>query len=238
MNLIEDLKEERLARRKAKAVEERQKKLRRKKIKRRGLILTIAGIILGLGVISAVIAYIQFVSTSTFNNQADVEAATDVPTDSPAPAVVIGGGIPESNPPVVSEEQKAPTADSGQYIKTDISGVSFVYPASFVDADGEKVLLYLKDSEGDAVITANKSVTNSDAKTLMKNYADAEGGEVIESVADNSGYEITLIIGNTIKHKKSLVEGSAETYYEITYPADSERADVYEEETEYMDSRF
>ncbi|MGN0163242.1 MAG: hypothetical protein ACI4EA_06645, partial [Candidatus Ornithomonoglobus sp.] len=156
MNLIVELKEERLARRKAKAIEERQKKIKRIKRKRRGIVLSVIAIILGLGVISGVIAYINYVKTSTFNETTEVMESTEAPTESAAPAVVIGGGQSnnETNAPVITTEEPVQGSDS-TYTKVSIAGRSFAYPSGFEEVNDSKTLLSLSD--GNAVITANKA---------------------------------------------------------------------------------
>ena len=80
MDLIGELKEERLARRKAKAVEERLKKIKKIKSRRRRLVFfVILGIIM-LGVISGVFMYINYVKNSTFNQPIEnAPVITDTP---------------------------------------------------------------------------------------------------------------------------------------------------------------
>ncbi|MGN0182341.1 MAG: zinc ribbon domain-containing protein [Candidatus Ornithomonoglobus sp.] len=237
MDLIVELKEERLARRKAKAIEERQKKIKRIKRKRRGIVLSVIAIILGLGVISGVIAYINYVKTSTFNETTEMVETTEAPTESAAPAVVIGGGQSnnETKPPVAATEEPV-HGSANAYTEVSLAGHSFAYPSAFKEINDSKTLLSLTD--GSAVITANKAVTSSAPKDLMKKYADETGGSPLESRANDTGYEITISVGLDIYHKKSIVVNGAEVYYEIRYPAASSNAAQYEADIEYMDGLF
>lgn len=237
MNLIVELKEERLARRKAKAIEERQRKIRRIRRKRRGTVLSVIAIILGLGVISGVIAYINYIKTSTFNESTEIMDTTEAPTESAAPAVVIGGGqvSNETRTPVITTEEPIP-GSGGSYTEVSIAGFGFAYPSSFKEEDDSKNILSLTD--GNAFITANKAVTGSAPKDLMKKYADETGGSPLESRANDTGYEITISVGSDIYHKKSIVANGTEVYYEIRYPAASANAAQYEKDIEYMDEFF
>lgn len=236
MELIEELKEERLARRKAKAIEERQKKIKRIKRKRRGVVVSVIAVILGIGVISGVIAYINYVQTSTFNDT-NIEQATETPTESAAPAVVIGGGQNNNKTEIPSVTTQKPTpGSSGTYKETSIAGFSFAYPSDFKEEKDSKYLLRLTD--GDAVITINKEVTGSAPKELMKKYADETGGTPQQSRANDTGYDITISVGSDICHKKSVVSNETEVYYEIRYPASSAKAGQYKTNIEYMDSFF
>ncbi len=237
MNLIVELKEERLARRKAKAVEERQKKIKKIKRKRFGIALSVIAVILGLGVISGVIAYINFVKNSTFNETTEIAETTEVPTESAAPAVVIGGGMSnnETNAPVVTTEEPIPGL-AGVYTEMSVAGMNFAYPSDFKETNDNKTLHSLTD--GNAVISVNKAVTGLIPKDLMKKYADETGGTPLESRANDTGYEITISVGSEICHKKSVIANGAEVYYEMRYPADSVNAAKYETDVEYMDGFF
>lgn len=92
-DLIVELKEERLARRKAKAVEERLKKIKQIKRKRYSKAAVITAIIIGVGIIAAVAAYIQVILSGD-GISVEPEAVTASPTLPPTPppdAIVIGG---------------------------------------------------------------------------------------------------------------------------------------------------
>ncbi len=93
MDLIVELKEERLARRKAKAVEERLKKIKQIKRKRYSRAAVIAMILVGVGIITAAAAYISVILNSD-DISVEAPAVTASPTAPPTPApdaVVIGG---------------------------------------------------------------------------------------------------------------------------------------------------
>lgn len=244
MNLIEELKEERLARRQNHKRDEKIKALKKRKRKRFGLILSIIGGFAILGVISGIIMYISFINSSSFNANNESAYATETPTETAtqAPAVVIGADSatqqpsPDTDgPPIVSEPK--PMGNSDGYIETSISGLSFAYPYSFSEDSSENGSIVVKDSSG-ATIKANKVITSLTPKDLLRKYADETGGQVVDSIADNNGYEVTISVGNDVCHKKSIVSGGAEIYYEIRYKADSPNGGKYAEYIEYMDEYF
>jgi hypothetical protein len=232
MNRIEELKEERLARRKAKAVEERRKNIKKIKRRRQRSVLAVIIIIIVIGIISGVAAYINYLNTSTFNERADVPEQTEQPTETAAPAVVVGDVKGNGDGTTASATE---TVKDG-FTSTKIAGMSFAYPSSFTEETGKNVLLYLTD--GEAEITANKTVVNQEPKALLKKYADETGGTATDSSANDTGYDATISVGASIHHKKSRVENGTETYYEIKYPASSSNAALYDEYIKYMDTFF
>lgn len=239
MNLIEELKEERLARRKAQDIEEKIKKIKKVRNKRRRMIAMVVGVIIGMGALSGVIAYINYSRTSGINTT-EIELRTEEPQPTLAQAVVIGGDMPSATPagtqeiPVVS----AVSSDNNPYGYTDttVSGRAFAYPSNFDKEEKDTVQLSLTD--GEATITANKVITSLSPKELLRKYADDTGGEDMGSIANNTTYSVTLRAGKYICHRKGISDGSSEIYYEIKYRADSENAAQYKADIEYMDDFF
>ncbi len=229
MELIEELKEERLARRKAQAVEERLKKIKKIKNKRRKMIASVICAVIALGIISGAGVYIYYAATSEFNQPLeDVPEITDVPkTDKPTAAASAGNAT------------KKPEINSDGYIVTRLGELSFAYPQSFAPDNGNKDMqLSMKDNSGDATLTGNREFTDKDAKSIMKTYADSKGGKVEESLAGDKRYTVTVVNGGKVYHRTGMVREGTETYYEIVYPSSSARKSVYESNITYMDSYF
>lgn len=239
MNLIEELKEERLARRKAQDIEEKIKEIKRVKNKKLRMIAMVIGAILGIGALSGVIVYINYSKTSGINTT-EIELRTEEPQPTHAQAVVIGGGSASAMPqttqdiPVVSDVSLGNNVHG--YTDTTVSGRSFAYPSNFDKEEKDTVQLSLTD--GEATITANKVITSLSPKELLRKYADDMGGDDMGSVANDTTYSVTLRAGNYICHRKGISDGSSEIYYEIKYRADSSNAAQYKADIEYMDEYF
>ncbi|MCH5213130.1 MAG: zinc ribbon domain-containing protein [Oscillospiraceae bacterium] len=234
MNLIGELKEERLARRKAKAIEERLKKIKKIKSRRRRLVFfLVLGVIL-LGVISAVVMYINIVKHSTFNHQPIEEAP--VITDSPAPtesatAIVIGG-----NPG--DQEPAAPSVNKDGYIVSDIKGKSFAYPGSFALKTENENTLVFEDTKGDARITAGSVVNSETPKATMMHYQGIVSEDGTRVTDGDTSYYITGQSGSDIYHRFGYIKDGIETYYEFIYPLVSDKKAEYEADIAYMDSHL
>ncbi len=220
---IENLKEERIARKKAKAIEERLKNI--KKARRRRYITTVY-IVLGaliLGGVSVLISYCANSRDNAFVTEEEFATQTPVPTVTPDTTGVIEG------------------VNNGEgYIEVTVQNASFTYPETFVEnknTDGK--IISLKDKEGDATLAVSKEITSLDAIALMEKYRDGiENAKAKDSLASSSGYSITVEAGDMIYHKKSFVSNGVELYYEFVYPIDSAKATDYENAIKYMDEFF
>ncbi len=220
---IENLKEERLARKKAKAIEERLKNI--KKAKRRRYITTVytvLGIVI-IGGASVLISYCANSGSNAFTKEEEFITPAPVVTATPDTSG-IGEGV-----------------DNGEgYIEITVQNADFAYPDTFQKGkNSEGKLLFLKDKDGDATIALSKEITSLDAISLMAKYRDGiENAKAKDSLASSSGYSITVEAGDKIYHKKSYVSNGAELYYEMVYPVDSPKATYYEETIIYMDNFF
>ena len=217
--LIDDLKEERLARQKAKEVEQRLRNI--KKLKHRRIKLVIGAVILLilLGVGSGVASNIIFSNSSPFKNGLDaVPDITEEPTGTEMARS--GGGL-----------------NSDGYIETEISGKRFAYPPSFTAADGASAgALILTDSVGDAKLTAEYAATaQTDPGEAMKGCIDTNGLIAPSgSVSDNT-YAVTGTRGESTYHRGGRIEDGRELYYELVYPTASVYAEKYKEYAAYID---
>lgn len=220
--LIDDLKEERLARRKAKAVEERFKKIKKMRHRRYKIITGVIIAFVLLGVISAITTNIIISKNSTFNSPIeDVPDVTEEPTATATPETAV-------------------SLNSDGYIVTKILDTSFVYPSSFTDTnDSTSGFLSLVDSVGDAAMTAGeKTASETDAASAMKSYIDRNGLMVEKASTSDNCYFITGTSGDNRYHKCGCITNGAEIYYEFIYPLSSAKSSAYETNTEYMDSYF
>lgn len=220
---IQNLKEERLARKKAKAIEERLKNI--KKIKRRrynSIIFAILGVII-IGGISVFLSYWINSRDNAFKKEEEIATPTPIVTATP-----LETPIPEA------------IHNADGYMEITVQNAQFAYPESFVeDKNAEGKILTLKDREGEAIITVSKEITSLDGVELLKKYRDSiENAMARESLASSSGYSITVEAGDMIYHKKSYVSNGAELYYEIVYPMDSAKVMEYESAIKYMDEYF
>lgn len=226
---IAELKEERLARRKAQAIEERHKKIKRiKSERRRRFGMIIIGVLM-LGVMSGAAAYIVYMS----NARTDEIEEAPVITDSPKPtesatAVVVGEGVKTAAPDV-----NVPNSDG--YIECKLSGREFCYPVMFVEADKKEDELYsLADSSGSGKITAGVNQTDKTAKVLMKDHA----RNVTDSRATENSYYLNELNGSHAYHRAGYVADGKEYYYELIYLASDDKKSEYDAYIDYMDAYF
>lgn len=229
LDRIAELKEERLARRKAQAIEERHKKIKKIKSERRkrfGMI--VIGVLL-LGVISGAAAYIVYMNGARTDEIEEAPVITDSPkpTES-ATAVVVGEGIETAAPSV-----NVPNRDG--YIECSLSGRDFCYPVMFVEADKEADELYsLADSSSSGKIRAGITRTDKTAKTLMKEHA----RNVTDSRATENSYYLNELNGSHVYHRAGYIADGTEYYYELTYLASDGKKQEYDAYIEYMDAYF
>ena len=224
MDIIGELKEERLARRKAKAIEERFKKIREIKLRKYKIAARIITGVIALGIISAFATYIFYPK----EHEEITEVATETPRPTKAPATA------SDNPSATQTPKPQAVVNADGYIKADIGGMDFAYPRSFKKQRPGTNMLFLIDENGGGEIIANRVAVSSEPKEMMKSFADNAGGTPLHSLAGSNGYEIKLSIGNEICYRKSIINGGMEFYYQFRYPADSKSVIQYEKDIEYM----
>lgn len=217
--LIDDLKEERLARQKAKEVEQRLRNI--KKIKRRPIKLAVWAIIvlILLGVGSGVASNIIFSNSSSFKN--GLNAVPDI-TEAPSGTEKADSGS---------------SLNSAGYIETVIAGERFAYPPSFTAGDSTAAgALILTDSVGDAKLTAEYAATaQTDPGEAMKSCIDTNGLIAPSGAVSDNTYAVTGTRGESTYHRSGRITGGRELYYELVYPTASVYAEKYKEYAEYMD---
>lgn len=240
--LIDELKEERLARRQAKAVEERLKKIKKVKTKKVKTGVAASVTVLLIGVLSFVLGwFIVRPDSKNIETGTIKEAETQEPTATPE-IVTVGGAndlkvaAPSAKPTAAPLEAKL-NAD-GYYV-TNLGGKEFAYPVNFKSNENSaSALLSLNDIMGEATLVVQKSTTSSSAEELMRQCISTKGGEVMEKISDGREYEVSLAVGDEIYHRKGCVAEGAEVFYEISYPADTQNRQRYIDYIEYMDAFF
>lgn len=236
---IEKLQRERLERKKRQeereAIEERRRKRKQEKRKKQNRILMWVVICIAAMLVISVISYI-----ATTVSSKDEEWKTNQP---------IGGLTTDITPTMQpSATQAAATAAPSEEKKTQYksynlsNGMSFEYPSDFTGestkSDDEK--LRVSDSDGAVITVTSKEYPGGNASSLMKDYADDSIGKVTYSLAGNDWYAITIEDGDTIKHRKYIIdrENDLSVYYDFKYDNSSDESDRYEKYADYMDDVF
>lgn len=242
MELIEELKEERLARKKENEVKERFKSIKKTKRRRRSKAVFAAMLVLALGIVSGVAMYIHYMNTSDLNKPTTDIAAVPTATAAsiPVQTVRVLDGSETASPQITPASGTAAVSPNEDgYIETTVDGAAFAYPRGYERRSGSSdVLLSLQDGDSDAVITADAEDTDESAKDIMKEYADRNSGTVTESLAGDNWYSITISNGSENYHRCGIVEAGKHIYYEMSYPAASEKEGEYREDIQYMDDYF
>lgn len=219
MDMIEELKEERLARQKAHEIEARLKKI--KKVKRKRY-KNIALVIVGIVAVWGIIVGISYITNMSMESR-------------------LKGDNEEFNTPPPATRTVAPTKEpqNEAYATLVVQGIEFAYPKSFDKTEVEDGDCVASFSDGTATIVFDEQETSEIAKDLMDAYVEsipnADPGRG-DSMANDNGYEITFPAGTKIYHKKCIIKDGIAISYEIKFPVDS--AEQYEKHIEYMDEKL
>lgn len=222
MDIIEELKEERLARQKAHRIEHRYKKMKQYKMKQHKKIFYIIIAVILLGVISAVSGYVNYIRTSGFN-VSDIPVTTKEPDYTPFPTT------PASTVPA-----SAAPSDSFSYTKVIVGGIEFEYPSFFNSDPNSGHLLSLYYDNDQAVLTFDREQTSASVKAIMREFSDKISGDVLTSASGNNWYSISKTDGNKVYHSCGKMINDRLVKYYIEFDAKLE--DVYFNSLEYMDS--
>lgn len=218
MDMIEELKEERLARKKAYEIEERLKKIKKIKRKRyRGVVLIIIGVIVVWGAIVGFTFWRNYKDSTLRDAQPELQ-----PTQAPSPSQT------------ADEKQ----IDDG-YILITIDGIEIAYPDVFTQSEVEDTdcVASFSNDDGDAMfIIDRKPATLTPNELMDEYYRSVLNAKSDKSSANEAGYTITLIAGTKKHHKKCIIKDGEAISYEVIYPTVS--AEEYEEYTDYMDENF
>lgn len=245
---IEELKEERLNRKKRlaemearEAMKNKKKQKRRRQNQRLAVFLIVVFL---LAVFSIVVAYRLMRSSSPITDENNVSAV-----QSPQPTQqTVGGAIVNSQTSVSGNSQTTQnpqsaagvSSDNGEYRVFEINNVACPYPSDFSKkATNGNEKLSLVDAAGGGIMSINyEQGVKSTPAELMKDYAGTVGGNASYSLADKNGYAITMEKSNTIYHRKCIVSGSSAIYYDFQYSAMSSSRARYEQCIAYMDSNM
>lgn len=233
---IEELKEERLNRKKrlaemeARETMKNKKKQRRRKQNRKIAAFLIFVII--IAVISIVVAYNSMRSSSMIPGGGDTSATPSPAVNTPADGTQGAGGTDVNG--TGTETQ------SGEYRVFEVNNVACPYPADFSKktvSGNEK--LSLVDSVGGGIMSVSQeqNVTDTPAE-LMKEYAGAIGVSPSYSLADKNSYTITSEKNNTVYHRKCIISGNSAIYYDFQYTAMSSSRARYEQCVSYIDKNM
>ncbi len=216
MDLIEELKEERLARKKAHEIEDRLKKIKKVRRKRYKII---ALIVLGILIIWAAIVGISgmtFWKDSSLRPREPELQTTATPKNTPTPT---------ENP------------QAKKYKKQTIDRMTVTYPKVFDEIEAENCIAAFSDETATIKINMENAVTTPAG--MLDEYckgilnADIPDGE---SNAGSDGYTVTVNSGTRKHHRKALIRDGVVYSYEMIYPKDE--AEKYEAYTKYMDEHF
>lgn len=231
---IEELKEERLNRKKRlaqkEAREEFQKNRKKKRRKKTGGVAVFFIIVLLLATITTIITY-QLTRSASETKKMDGTNATASPA-----------ATASSNVVVTTQSSMAPvsSADASGYRVFEINNVGCPYPSSFSKkavSGNEK--LSLVDSNGGATmsICQEQGVSGTPAE-LMKEYAGTIGVNPDYSLAGKDNYTVTSRKGNTVYHRKCIISGTTAIYYDFQYSDISSSRAQYEQHIQYIDSNM
>lgn len=226
MDLIEELKEERLARQKVHRIEHRYKKMKQYKIrKHKKRFYFIIAVIL-LGIISGIWGYVNYIRTSGFN-VSEIPVTTSEPDYTPFPtaaASISASAMPTSGS----------NSPSFSYTKVVVGGIEFEYPSFFSTSSDDEHLLSLYYTKDDAVLTFDREQTESSIKTIMRDFNDKISGNVLTSSSGDNWYSISKTDNNKIYHSCGKLINDRLIKYYMEFDASAEN--LYFSSLEYMDN--
>lgn len=218
---IEELKAERLNRKKRleeKEARQQERKNKKKQKKHGGGVLMFIIIILLIAVLSIIIGYNIFPSGTKTNGNNDETAVSPSPT------------------PISS-------VSTDKYSEITVGNITIPYPSDFYTntATGNEKL-NLVDSLGGATMVVKQEARNGEITELIKEYiasigaSDSNGGPDMRAGSDY--YAVTAEVDGKVYHRKCIVRNGLAVYYDFTYDASSTSAKKYEDYIKTIDSRF
>lgn len=248
---IEELKEERLNRKKRlaemearEAMKNNRKKKRRKQ--NRGLAAFMIVVVL-LAILSVVVAYLLMRSSSSITGGGNSEI---VPSPQATQASAAGNtavnqtALPQgTSAPVQTAQngqQSSQTSSSDDYRVFEINNIACPYPSDFgkKSVSGNEKLSLVDSAGGGIMSISQEQGVRTTPSEQMKDYASQLGGSVSYSLADKNGYAITVEKNNTVYHRKCIMSGSSAIYYDFQYSAMSSARARYEQCVSYIDNNM
>ena len=217
---IEELKAERLNRKKRLAEKEAKQARSKQRKKKKGNAFVFVIIVLLIALVSVIIGYNIFPKSV-----GNTVAVTTAPTDSASSLAT----------PVAT----ASAVKSG-YSEITVSSITCPYPSSFhanTTSGNEK--LNITDALGGANMVVSQEAKSGEPKELMKEYISQIGAEGNPNMhAGSEWYSVTATVDDKVHHRKCIVRNGLAVYYDFTYDASSSSAKKYEDYTDYIDSNF
>ena len=221
---IEELKAERLNRKKRLAEKEAKQAEMRKRKKKRGGALSFVVIAVLIAAVSVIIGYRLMAPKS---GGSIAVTATQLPT-----------GAVQTVSPASSPTAEPADVKSG-YTSITISGITCPYPSNFHSGTvtGNQKLS-VTDALGSATMTVTQEGKSGNVNDLMREYAREIGGEVSYSRAAGDWFAVTTQAQGNVYHRKCILRNDIAVYYDFTYSASSSSAQKYTEYIEYIDANF
>ena len=209
---INELRQERLNRKKRLAEKEERQQIarekRRKSHGRRALIYILA--ILLITAASVLVGYFYF-SGKSGGSANDVTGGMNVPTATTSAELTVGS-------------------------------VRCPYPAAFHSGSASgNIKMNLTDPLGGAKMIIAQEVTDGSLAELAKDYLSQIGATSATEMKSNeseSSYTVTAEVNGTVYHRKCVVRNKLAVYYDFEYSASSGSASAYAKYTETIDPRF
>ena len=223
---INELRQERLNRKKRLAEKEERQQIarekRRKSHGRRALIYILA--ILLITAASVLVGYFYF-SGKSGGSANDVTGGMNVPTATTS-----------------AEPQTEEPVQGGEYAEITVGSVRCPYPAAFHSGSASgNIKMNLTDPLGGAKMIIAQEVTDGSLAELAKGYLSQIGATSATEMKSNeseSSYTVTAEVNGTVYHRKCVVRNKLAVYYDFEYSASSGSASAYAKYTETIDPRF
>ena len=220
---INELREERLNRRKRLA-EKEERQIRAKENKRKKNGKNIAIYILVILLIAVASVLIGFLLAGGSNSSTTSKNSSQTATTKPY------------STPVVTE---APAA-AGPFSEITVGNVRCPYPSGFRSgtvSGNEK--MNLTDPLGGAKMIIAQEAKGGDPIDLAKAYSNSVGASTPDDMRKGDDwYSVTATVNGTVHHRKSIIRNGLSVYYDFEYEKSSGSASTYEGFIEEIDKNF
>ena len=220
---INELREERLNRRKRLA-EKEERQIRAKENKRKKNGKNIAIYILVILLIAVASVLIGFLLAGGSNSSTTSKNSSQTATTKPY------------STPVVTE---APAA-AGTFSEITVGNVRCPYPSGFRSgtvSGNEK--MNLTDPLGGAKMIIAQEAKGGDPIDLAKAYSNSVGASTPDDMRKGDDwYSVTATVNGTVHHRKSIIRNGLSVYYDFEYEKSSGSASTYEGFIEEIDKNF
>ncbi|MCH5210892.1 MAG: zinc ribbon domain-containing protein [Oscillospiraceae bacterium] len=217
---IEELKAERLNRKKRLAEKEKKQAMSKKRKKKKNNPFMFFMIIVLIAIASILIGYNIFPDNDTINLPADSSGGT---IQTPIPATASSSSNLKSG-----------------YSEITVANITCPYPSAFhsnTTSGNEK--LNLTDSLGGASMIVSQEAKSGEPKDLMKEYIIQIGAsDDSETRAGSEYYYVTAEANGTMYHRKCIVRNGLAVYYDFNYDVTSSTSSKYKDYISYIDSNF